>query len=374
MDQFDILFITILDELDKYILSLIKDVTNLGIYLESFKIYLQQLTLTDEDKYNICMKFRHDIFKITNILNNIGRTTTFKISNRLIHIISYNTTIFNSILNYNIFYSRLPNLVTNTFNEFIKGITHFSSNTGLERPLYHRDQSCGPKIANSSYKDRNRKCILNDNIDEFNRVRLNSKNCYLERLIYDKLWKHFMSQSQNLGHGNELLRADYDYFATCYPSTVLNIDIKYESDYYPNKLVISLINPSKNIIESYNKNILTYNPVKYDTNIKCERIINDNENFIKITESKFQDFSSLNKKFNAYKQELDLIRKAYINKVKEIIQDDFDTFDSIVKGNLMSGNDKIKELKSTLTKIKADIQIIIDEYNRGIRCKKSLNL
>ena len=286
MNNVRILFLAVLDEMYKYKENLDKDITNFGISLENLRIHLSTITISDEEKYKFCMDFREYILELKKLLDELGRQKRFLYGNRQISIISYNTTILNNIFNYLTFYANLRNIVTTTFNEFMKGITYFQTNSSVSRPIYHRDQSCGPNNANTIYKKNNLNCEINIDNDELIRRRTNSKNCYIERLVYDKLWVHFMSQPQNIGHGNELLNTDYEYFAT------ISIDIKYDN-HFPSKLIITFTNPIKIIIESYSKNIISYKPIIYNNVNDCERIIFDKENNIKIKENKQQNFDNI---------------------------------------------------------------------------------
>jgi hypothetical protein len=139
-------------------------------------------------------------------------------------------------------------IVTKIFHEFIKGITLFnyenvaSFNFKKEGVLYHREESCGSKFSsctsNTANTKRNRQRIL---------------KCYLERSIYNELYKKYhtdfmnstyveFTSNQDKGHKIQLDKV-YNDFNTCYKNTMIDVDIKMHQRYHlPKQLTIRYIN------------------------------------------------------------------------------------------------------------------------------------
>jgi hypothetical protein len=129
--------------------------------------------------------------------------------------------------------SRFKHLPTMIATEFCKGVTFFKSDVVEEIPFYHRQTSCGSKTQSASEKFT----ILLDNSTA---IKHNKKayvlKCYLERLIYDKIYTNTFHQ-QDIGHLHELqvmARVFQDYF----PGEGIIVDIEFKNQLYPVKLNI----------------------------------------------------------------------------------------------------------------------------------------
>ena len=81
-----------------------------------------------------------------------------------------------------------PLHVTDLFEMFIKGITYFSNESSDVHPIYHRFYSCGPR--EDTHRLGNLVCTGTLGKTELNRRRNLIERCYIERLIFDKLWGH----------------------------------------------------------------------------------------------------------------------------------------------------------------------------------------
>jgi hypothetical protein len=154
--------------------------------------------------------------------------------NKLKECKSVHDVLFNSIFGISKpdeYFKFLPTII---FNEFVKGITYFQDDHNVDNPVYHRDASCGDKKLNSNQKFSID--ITNSNISKLRKKKL-TKTCYLERLIYDKIYLNVF-HVQDLAHLNELklmeiLHDDY------YRHYSLNCEIKFSEDgVYPEKLTI----------------------------------------------------------------------------------------------------------------------------------------
>jgi hypothetical protein len=202
---------------------------------------------------------------------------------------------------------KILEFINNIFTEFMKGITYFQINTSVNRPIYHRDKSCG--LRNELHL-LNCLSVYNDS-DEFTKRSKKVRNCYIERLIYDIFFtKYFPSHQQNFNHKAMLLNTGRgnNKFETCFPNTTLDIDITWSLDnLFPIKLQIQTVSPGKSKIETYIKKTNSYNSTDYnvslidklkidvsniyDTDIVCNRNIHDRETHSYIMNEKIQTFN-----------------------------------------------------------------------------------
>lgn len=97
--------------------------------------------------------------------------------------------------------TRFNMLPTAIFTEFCKGITYFQKDIINERPIYHRENSCGSKSINykSKFSLATRDAL---------------KKCYIERLIYNAIFENILHY-QDSSHKRELRNIErlyQDYF------------------------------------------------------------------------------------------------------------------------------------------------------------------
>ena len=158
---------------------------------------------------------------------------------------------------------RLPQQTTNIFSKFIEGITYFYDELDTTVPLYHRLYSCGPY--ENTHRLGNLVCYDTLTDEEFKRRKPLIERCYVERLIYDEIYKkecmHFPSSgnvepSQDDGHlfRLELTKQDYE---TCFPGCTIDIDIEYMNENYP--ISLSLTKTHKNgskILHKWTKSLI----------------------------------------------------------------------------------------------------------------------
>lgn len=97
-------------------------------------------------------------------------------------------------------YVKFRRIPTRVFTEFVKGITYFRTDANHEWPIYHRLNSCGSGELDVKKKFRRKQGYSNDaGMDNRARVR----TCYIERLIYDKIFSAILFR-QNVAHLHEL--------------------------------------------------------------------------------------------------------------------------------------------------------------------------
>jgi hypothetical protein len=188
---------------------------------------------------------------------------------------SFHDKIFINILGMN---KRVPLGITRTFNEFIKGITYFKNEIENKNniPIYHRAASCGN--SNSHFRRQYLKCYSTNLPEDINIKKQHIFKCYLERMIYDKMYKeltcHFQQQAfhvnleQNEGHRFQLSERANN-FNSCFLGIKININMVFEN-LFPTILELEYIE-NGNIIkkEIYEKiiNIDEYGNTYYLNNV-----------------------------------------------------------------------------------------------------------
>jgi hypothetical protein len=136
------------------------------------------------------------------------------------------------------FYNKTP---SDFFNEFIKGITYFENENPIEEDKlnYHRLKSCG-----SSRLKADEKFSSEESKQQV-------KKCYIERMIYDKLYEYYLHE-QNTAHKHEL-RKMMNYYITYFPLEDIKIEIKYNDQREPYQLIINEKMKDKSIKHIYTK-------------------------------------------------------------------------------------------------------------------------
>jgi hypothetical protein len=131
-----------------------------------------------------------------------------------------------------------------------------------------------------------------DDVDEFIRRRRNSKNCHIERMVYDVMFKYHMKvTTQDMAHKTIKIRVEREMFETCWGPTMVDVKVVHK-DHCPVTLTIIYIAPTKTIIETYEKTLLDAVNGVYDTEVKCSRSVHDGESNVAIEEKKKQSFES----------------------------------------------------------------------------------
>jgi hypothetical protein len=180
---------------------------------------------------------------------------------------SWHDKIFKNILKFNLGKKR----VTHIFEQFIRGITMFeneTTNINTKSIAYHRDRSCGSyDMTRAEYKS-SRSCAITNDIATLKANRLLIYKCYLERLVYDAIYKQYtlffpqewdQESSQDEGHRRMLDDVKKD-FESCYPNTNLQIEVFYNDDNIPYMLRVM------------KQTIRLGQPIEYETYIK---MVND---------------------------------------------------------------------------------------------------
>ncbi len=136
--------------------------------------------------------------------------------------------------------SRPVEHVTRLFEDFVKGITYFAhEQEGAGTPIYHRLYSCGPYA--DTHRLGNLVCSEGLSDAELRRRRPLIERCYIERLIFDALYRrealHFPASGnvrpgQDDGHlfRLDLTRQDFE---TCFPDTRIEVRLDYQHGMVP---------------------------------------------------------------------------------------------------------------------------------------------
>jgi hypothetical protein len=81
-----------------------------------------------------------------------------------------------------------PLNITRHLGEFIKGITYFSYQQPIDdAPIYHRLSSCGN--GSIAFREKYNQCTAALTFKEKRNIKKQIETCYIERLIYNELYK-----------------------------------------------------------------------------------------------------------------------------------------------------------------------------------------
>ena len=143
---------------------------------------------------------------------------------------------------------------TNTtyiFKEFIKGITFFKYQEKgiLDHPVYHRLFSCGD--GKHAFRNTFNRCTSKS--ASVKDVSKRIKTCYLERLIYEKIYLEnvflptiswdYVKKIQDKPHIDWLKQTLGD-FNTCFPDISIKVKLKHSQN-YPIYLMVTYIHKKK---------------------------------------------------------------------------------------------------------------------------------
>jgi len=175
-----------------------------------------------------------------------------------------------------------PLRLTKIFEDFVKGVTYFKTeNTNGEQPIYHRLTSCGPGTI--AFRIKYNQC---KNLEKRDKriAKERIQTCYIERLIYDKLYKQqtlffpetgTSESSQNAGHVN-WLKQTRDDFKTCFPNIEIEVELTEFDGLMPTKLTIKRCKKNgKCSTEIYKKEVIHGELKRYDDIVECFRFVND---------------------------------------------------------------------------------------------------
>lgn len=148
------------------------------------------------------------------------------------------------------------------FKRFVLGITLFDDHCDGELgwPVYHRGQSCGPKVGaeeQSAYFDAKMRCSRTQDNNEVVERRKRVWNCYLERQIYDQLSKRYTEYGQDVGHVHEATNKVRYLFLDCFGhSAEMKVGVSFDENLnMPIALHVSYTTPELHRREHYRKHL-----------------------------------------------------------------------------------------------------------------------
>ena len=178
--------------------------------------------------------------------------------------------------------SKVPR-ATLIFEEFIQGITYFKRHDDASQPVYHRLMSCGN--GSDSFRRLHQQCQEIMTRSGRNDIKTRIMTCYIERLIYDELFKEYSLKfntevvEQDNGHKHRLELTNQD-FKTCFPN--INIEIVLEYDQHlPIKItIIKHLHNMISSIETYEKSIRfdDFQQKRYSSDVVCFKETNGKNN------------------------------------------------------------------------------------------------
>lgn len=155
-------------------------------------------------------------------------------------------------------YMRIVNK-TSVFDAFVDGITHFASDTDVKSPKYHRYQSCGPRKDQSVFIDSNMDCggAASDSA-EFERRKAIVYNCYLERIMYNELFKHYEESRQDIQHETEAFVKIQLLFRRCFGADA-DIDVSFVYHHnLPTNMIVRFNSSRITRTDEYERKLATY--------------------------------------------------------------------------------------------------------------------
>jgi hypothetical protein len=164
----------------------------------------------------------------------------------------YHDIIFTNILE---FKKQVPKNVTRIFHDFIRGTTYLSNQSPpVSEPVYHRLDACGS--GTDAFRKEYNQCTHNMTRKQRNDIKKRIETCYIERLIYDALYKEFsIDEIQDEGHLHRL-KLTKDDFLSCFPVTSLDVNIEFDQ-HLPVRLIITRSQHGKVYsVETYTRTII----------------------------------------------------------------------------------------------------------------------
>jgi hypothetical protein len=137
------------------------------------------------------------------------------------------------------------------FEAFVKGITYFADERDSNaRPVYHRRSACGP--ATFEHRSGHLVCVEGLPAAELQRRRPLIERCYVERLIFDQIFRQEAAgEARDEGHVFNLERTMED-FRACFPKTKITVKVAYHLG-MPHRVTIERSTP-----QSHGKTTLVY--------------------------------------------------------------------------------------------------------------------
>jgi len=261
------LFLSVSNEVRRVQFMREKDFTSLIAALQKFE---KQLGKTDPQTISIFTGVHYE--EMTRIVKELRAHATKNSAIRSLH-----DKIFGKHLD---FKKRVPTPLTVLFQNFIKGVTHFQHHAGIEVPIYHRINACGP--GDHAFREAFQRCT--EDMEEFRAedVKRRIETCYIERLIYDELHREFSmhfpssgteSPRQDEGHEARLQMTQED-FATCFPHVDITVEIMWDVQMPVQLTIKRRLHGNITSVETYHRKIVIdelFGNKQYDPYVECFR-------------------------------------------------------------------------------------------------------
>jgi hypothetical protein len=166
------------------------------------------------------------------------------------------------------------------FHQFIQGVTFFQHQAGIQVPIYHRVNACGPW--DHAFREAFQRCSEDMEEDRLEDVKKRIETCYIERLVYDEIYHgytlHFPKRGDDIhgqdeGHMHRLQVTKED-FATCFPHLDLEVSMEWDMG-FPMHLKITRRSHGKvSSTETYQRSMTIMEPFGtrvYDPTVECIR-------------------------------------------------------------------------------------------------------
>ena len=185
----------------------------------------------------------------------------------------------------------VPRGITILFDQFIRGITYFEhEQQASAMPVYHRLFSCGP--GDDAFRETSIVCRSNVTKADKKQRQLKIMKCYVERLVYDELYRHEAFHFNTTGSDElaqdsqhlfrlELTKAD---FSSCFRGHDVSVSVTYQ-DGMPTELKLShLRNGQLDYTETFRKTFYfsTIGNKLYDPVIECVKHCANGLKFFKL--------------------------------------------------------------------------------------------
>jgi len=177
--------------------------------------------------------------------------------------------------------ARPPIGITTLFDKFTRGVTQFSwHGASPKEPIYHRLFSCG--TGTTAFRDAFQRCKRGMPKDRRKDVKARIERCYIERMIYDDMYRTLglFFPATGVQNGNEQdaghtfrMQETHDDFKSCFGSLSVRINITYD-DWIPIKIEIYRTVPgSHESVETYEKTVTIspYGGKSYEAFVDCTR-------------------------------------------------------------------------------------------------------
>lgn len=230
---------------------------NIGTLSElatSCSMFYKELEKTKEGQQMLFKDKHYDLLlKMKHFMNNVkGNTAIRSLHDKIFKVLQFT--------------KNAPMGYTVMFEEFIKGMTYFSSQSPSKKhPIYHRLASCGP--IDEKHRSKFVQCNANNtNNNERKLVKKRVETCYIERLIFDEIYKNqtlffphtaaYKKHSQDDGHVNWLENEIKKDYKACFPSMSINVQVSGYVQSMPTCLEISRFkNGRLASVEKYRKQV-----------------------------------------------------------------------------------------------------------------------